>query len=897
MGRAESPCGPHAIPPAQDLGALLPEYDVQAVIGRGGMGAVYRAVQQKLARTVAIKVLPVELGDEPGFADRFRREAMTTAGLAHPDIVAVHDTGETVAGHHYYVMDFVDGPDLALRMARGRLPVEESVALLTTICGAVEAAHARGIVHRDIKPSNILLTKDGRPRLADFGLALLTERHLEYSRLTLGGTTLGTLEYAAPEQLAGAGVSPASDQYSLGVLAYELLTGELPRGVFDPPSVRNPEIDPAFDGVVLRALQSDPARRYESVADFRQAILHAADRRVQQGRRDAEARKRLRHRTRVAGVAAGVAVLTVGMAVFAWQQRQRAEAGESEANTRRASAEAAEKETEGVIQFLLTDLRKRLEATGNLGAMESVLERAVVHFRTKYENTGHSPDAAVQLADTLVVKGEILAARGYPEEGLTLFGEALTLAEEARRAEPDKPARGLRVVQAWKRRSEQHLGMGHYQESLEDARRMLREAEQIHDAAAPRAVAAAHRAVAHALGQLKQFNESRAEYLMAHAIFAAVVKAHPQDASLAAEHADIDMSLGSLAEAQSDHPLMLQHFTAWHEFVKATHSPDSSMYSHAAVRLAHALVLNNRAEEAIPLLTDAIRIAEAEVAARPGHRGNLGHLRWCLEVVAEAQNQRGEGASAAEVRRRIAAVAAAIAAAPEEDAAGPADRVSDRLRKAEEARFAELKQNPENDAAQYAWAMSSEDLGKHTESTEGIAAAAKHYERQLAKLEPLLADAPPDTWWNLGASYTLNRLGELKERTRSWAEAEPVFRRSLDLRRRILASHPGNHRDARNAVSTAVHMARCFLAQNRQAEAESLWRVLLSELKPIPGSSSFEWRSYLAHNILETTAVLEPEAARSLTAATREFLLARGEAALSSAEVQSLTALDKAAGE
>ena len=410
----------HRVPAVEELAPLLPEFEIVEIAGRGGMGAVYRAVQRKLARTVAIKLLPVELGDTPGFADRFRREAMTTAGLIHHGIVTVYDTGETVAGHLYYVMDFVDGEDLAVRLERSRLSLEESVALLAAVCEAVRAAHAKGIIHRDIKPSNILLTKDGRPKLADFGLALLTEKHLEYSRLTLGGTTLGTLEYSAPEQLAGTGASAASDQYSLGVLAYELLTGELPRGVFDAPSVRNAEIDPAFDGVILRALQSDPSRRYESVEDFRAAILQAADRRVQQARRDAEARKRLRDRTQIAVAAAVVALLTIGLALFAWKQSRRAEAGETEANERRSAAEAAEKETDGVIQFLLTDLRKSLEKTGNLDAMESVLERAVSHFRLKYEHSGRLPAAAVQLADALVVKGDVLAVRAFPKEALAL---------------------------------------------------------------------------------------------------------------------------------------------------------------------------------------------------------------------------------------------------------------------------------------------------------------------------------------------------------------------------------------------------------------------------------------------------------------------------------------------
>ena len=891
MGRAEPPAGPHAIPSADDLGALLPEYDVQAMTGRGGMGAVYRAVQKNLARTVAIKVMPVELGDEPGFADRFRREAMTTAGLVHPDIVAVYDTGETVAGHHYYVMDFVDGEDLALRMARGRLPLKESVALLETVCGAVQAAHARGIVHRDIKPSNILLTKEGKPKLADFGLALLTERHLEYSRLTLGGTTLGTLEYAAPEQLAGSGVTTASDLYSLGVLTYELLTGELPRGVFDPPSVRNAEIDPAFDGVVLRALQSDPARRYDSVAGFRAALLHAADRRVQQERRSAEARRKLRGRTRIAAVAAGVALLTVGLAVFALQQRQRAEAGEKEANERRAAAETAERETEGVIQFLLTDLRRRLEATGNLGAMESVLERAGVHFRKKYEATGHAPDAALQLADALVVKGEVFAARGLPQEALDLFSEALTLAEGARAAEPRNPARALRGVQAWRRRSEQHLGMGRYQESLDDARTMLREAEKIPGAS--RSVAAAHRAVANALGYLKRLDECRAAYLAARDLLAAEMKLDPESKSLAAEHSDIDMSLGSLAEEQRDYPLMLQHFTAWHKFVKQTQGTDSNQYSHAALRLGHALVLNGRAAEALPLLAEAIRIAGEDVDARPGHRGSLGHLRWCLEVYARAQEQRGEGASAAEVRRRTAALDAAIAAAPEEDAAGSRDRVADRLQQAEQKRFGELQQNPEDDDAQYAWAMASEDVGKHTASAAGIPAAIKHYKRQMLKLEPLLAAAPPETWWNLGASYTLNRLGELHERTRAWAEAEPVFRRALDLRRRTMAAHPGKSREPRNVISSAIHLTRTLLGQERATQVAAVWLPVIAQLQPVSGDPGMEWRAFLADSVREMFPSLPPDAARELAAATRAFLLAPGTAAISAAEKTSLERLGK----
>ena len=900
LGMVMAPAEPAvsgAIPTAEELGALLPEYEVQAVIGRGGMGAVYRAVQRKLARSVAIKVLPVDLGDAPGFADRFRLEAMTTAGLTHPDIVAVHDTGETVAGHLFYVMDLVDGEDLALRMARGRLPLEESLAVLTTVCGAVEAAHERGIIHRDIKPSNILLTKEGKPKLADFGLALLTERHLEYSRLTLGGTTLGTLEYAAPEQLAGTGAMPASDQYSLGVLAYELLTGELPRGVFDPPSARNAEIDAAFDGVVLRALQSDPARRYDSVAEFRRAILHAADRRAQQAKRDAAARLQLHRRTRVAGAAAGIALFTVGLAVFAWKQSQRAEAGEAEANKRRATSEAAEKETESVIQFLLTDLRKRLEQTGNLAAMESVLERAVGHFRTKHEAAAHSPDTGSQLADVLVVKADVVGARGMREAALALYGEALELVRAARDSRPPHAAATRRVATALQDRSEFCVTIGRFPGALEDARLMLGEARKAgaleNSVASRQLLAAAHRAQADALGYLLDFDACGREYLAAQVIFKELAADQTDNPLWPQELAALEMSLGSLAEARKNYPLMLQHFTAYHDFVKRTQGTDSNIYSHSAVRLAHALVLNKRPDEAFPLLSDAIRIAEADLEAKPGHLGYRGHLRWCLVVFAKMQEQRGEGASAAETGRRIATLDATMAATPQEDAAVLQDAVAVRLGKAEQECFEALQQNPENDGAQYAWAMASEEVGKDAEAKGGIPAAEEHYAQQLAKLEPLLVAAPPATWWNLGASYTLNRLGVLKEQSRKWTAAEPIFRRSLALRRRTLATHPGNPRDCRNVASTAARLARSLIGLQRPAGADALWRELLAELKPIPRDAGFEWRALVASSIPETMAALELDAARSLAAVARDFLLAPGEAGLSAAEKESLAALGK----
>ncbi len=646
----------HGTPSVEDMAALLPEYEIQGIAGRGGMGTVYRAVQKNLDRLVAIKVLPVDLGDEPGFSDRFRREAMTTAGLPHPDIVAVYDTGETVAGHWYYVMEFVDGQDLAQRLAAGRMNVEDIVPMLETVCGALQAAHEKGIVHRDIKPSNILLTAQGRPKLADFGLALLMWKNLEYSRLTFGGTTLGTLEYAAPEQLAGTGTTPAIDIYSLGVLTYELLTGELPRGVFDPPSTRNPEVDPAFDGVVLRAMQSDPGRRFATVGEFCQALKLAADRRWQQNQRENLLRRKIVRRARLAAVFGGVALVAVGSTWYAWRAKQ-------EANERRTAAETAEGRTDDVIHFLLTDLRHRLEATGNLAAMESVLERAVQHYREKYAGSGHAPGAALHLADVLVTKGDVIGVRGLNSEADALYTEAIDLANAAHRTKP-AAASGLRVVEAWRDRSEHRMGTGRYPDALTDARSMLAAVESVpapapvNDVRVPRARAASHRAVANALGYTGPLEESRKEYLTAQRILADLARAHSGDESVSDALADLDISLGSLAEEQKQYPEMLGHFSSWHDYVVRRWGKENQMYSHAAFRMGVALVKIGRPLEAVDYLKEAIRLAETQAAAQPGHHGTLNHVSWCLRTMISAQEALGDAAQAAAFKEQLAATTA-----------------------------------------------------------------------------------------------------------------------------------------------------------------------------------------------------------------------------------------------
>ncbi|MES2705002.1 MAG: serine/threonine-protein kinase [Verrucomicrobiota bacterium] len=259
---------------AGHLTDLLPAYRILSFLGRGGMAAVYLAEEKNSGQEFAVKLLPPELGEIPGLAARFRREARLLEGLTHPHIIRLHDTGETAEGHLFYVMEHVRGEDLARQMARSKPGLGEAVAILRQICEGVSHAHALGILHRDLKPSNILLGSGNLVKVGDFGLAV-QEKPGNATRLTASGMAVGTLEYAAPEQLRGEPGTVASDIFSLGVIAYEMFTGVLPKGSFDAPSRQRRTVDPGFDSVILRALHPDPFRRQASVAEFQDGLAAA----------------------------------------------------------------------------------------------------------------------------------------------------------------------------------------------------------------------------------------------------------------------------------------------------------------------------------------------------------------------------------------------------------------------------------------------------------------------------------------------------------------------------------------------------------------------------------------------------------------------------------------------
>jgi serine/threonine protein kinase len=269
------------VPPTiEELAPKFPQFEIRELIGQGGMGAVYKARQKQLERLVAIKILPPGIGEDRGFANRFAREAKAMARLNHPGIVTIHDFGCS-EGLYYFVMEFVDGVNLHQLMKTGRVSPREALAIVPQICDALQYAHDQGIVHRDIKPENILLGRQGRVKVADFGLARLMAAldgpdaagaASADAALTGSGKIMGTPNYMAPEQAADPGaVDHRADIYALGVVFYQMLTGELPSKPIDPPS-RKVHIDVRLDDVVLRALEKKPERRYQQVSEVKTAL-------------------------------------------------------------------------------------------------------------------------------------------------------------------------------------------------------------------------------------------------------------------------------------------------------------------------------------------------------------------------------------------------------------------------------------------------------------------------------------------------------------------------------------------------------------------------------------------------------------------------------------------------
>ncbi len=281
---------PFQPPSLEEMATLFPQFEILELIGKGGMGAVYKVRQKELDRIVALKILPPAIGETPGFSARFAREAKALAKLNHPGIVTLYEFGST-SSHQpstpdpqlfYFLMEFVDGVNLAQLMQTGRISPREALAIVPQICDALQFAHDQGIVHRDIKPENILLDRLGRVKVADFGIAKVVAAVCEDpirsgdipvpTDQTLAGKILGTPQYMAPEQIDHpAAVDHRADIYALGVVFYQMLTGELPGKELQAPS-RKVQIDVRLDEIVLKAMEKNPEQRFQQASVMKTRI-------------------------------------------------------------------------------------------------------------------------------------------------------------------------------------------------------------------------------------------------------------------------------------------------------------------------------------------------------------------------------------------------------------------------------------------------------------------------------------------------------------------------------------------------------------------------------------------------------------------------------------------------
>lgn len=318
-------------PDLQEIAVLFPQFDILDFIGKGGMGAVYKVRQRAIERTVALKILPCEIGCDPAFSGQFAREAKALAKLSHPNIVTLYDFGQSEE-LYYIVMEHVDGRNLHQLMQHGRITPKEALAIVSQICDALQYAHDRGIVHRDIKPENILIDREGRVKVADFGLAKLLGAGAQEGSMTgrvtvtpsdetlmMEGKIMGTPPYMAPEQFEHpAAVDHRADIYALGVVFYQMLTGELPSRPLSTPPSRNVEIDANLDGIVLKALQHNPTMRYSQASIMKTDVVAFAT-----GSTNSRSRRK---KTRMTIAALILAMLSLGGVIVGYSLDSRTQA-------------------------------------------------------------------------------------------------------------------------------------------------------------------------------------------------------------------------------------------------------------------------------------------------------------------------------------------------------------------------------------------------------------------------------------------------------------------------------------------------------------------------------------------------------------------------------------------
>ena len=416
-------------PSIEESARLFPSYEVLALLGRGGMGAVYQARQTSLDRLVAIKLLPLEVSVDQAFADRFRREARAMAKLNHPNILSVFDFGTTSEGHLFIVMEYVEGANLHDIIHQVGLEPTQALAIVEQICAALGYAHGKGVIHRDIKPANVMIDTESQVKVADFGLARLMDHGTADLGHTVTGTVMGTPDYMAPEQTKGMNVDHRADIYSLGVMFYEMLCGEVPKGAFELPSQRV-SVDARVDQVVLKAMQQAPDRRYQNTAEMKTDVYairttplpappqapaqSVRSERAAPGKPPDGSRKRLRPKTVRITLGLGVGLVAL-LACWAFVSRELAISRESMVNHLEPLMDVVGSNSTAALTF--RDADSAAENLSSLRAADSVVAACIYdgiggqlanYSAGETAPTKAPPDGARFVSDSLVIVRPIL---------------------------------------------------------------------------------------------------------------------------------------------------------------------------------------------------------------------------------------------------------------------------------------------------------------------------------------------------------------------------------------------------------------------------------------------------------------------------------------------------------
>jgi serine/threonine-protein kinase len=823
---SETLAGPEEDGPGAGPGELpaIPGFDVQGILGRGGMGVVYRACQVELNRPVALKMVTAGALATPSILARFRVEAEAVARARHPNIVQIHDVGQH-AGAPFLVLELAEGGSLAHRIAGTPQPARWADELVETLARAIHAAHGQGVIHRDLTPANILLTADGTPKVTDFGLAKLLVSGSDLRTQT--GELLGTPSYMAPEQAAGRHreIGPATDVYALGAILYELLTGRPPfkaesaletlhQVMSDdpvPPTRLRPKLPRDPETIALKCLHKEPQQRYATAGELADDLRRHLDghsilaRPV--GPTERLRRWCLRNRA-VAALGALALGLAVALVVSSMVAALRLRTSRDEARAQRNLADENFREARRAVEDSFTTISESVlvDAPGLQPLRKRLLEGALKYYQGFVLRLGDRPEARADLAAALGRVARITAEIGSKEEALR---------HQLR-------ARGIYQALLASRHGDAHL------------RREL--ARSIAASAALR-------------GEAGRREEAVSEYRLALSIQQPLADADPADPRLQDDLATSESGIGVVLEplARTDEALdCYERAIAIRERLAAAF-PDSPGYqSRLAVDLARIGALHRdarRLDQAIRSGRRAIPIHERLIAGHPevsSYRSRLANAYRFLGICQRATNRLDEALESYQKARE--AQEALVAANPavtdfRHDLAGTFNSIANvqrALGRREEAvrthrralgiREALVLTDPGVVRYQNAMAASYNAIAINQAELHRPEESLRTFQRFRDRMEGLLDDDPRNVDARQWLSSAWHNMGEVLVGLRRPAEAESAFRSAIEQKRRVVTEGPRTRDRIRSLGNHHLGLAEALLALGRPADAAAtLW--------------------------------------------------------------------------